>query len=240
MDSALENTIVDALEALDRGENVEQILDRFPQHAPALRPILETAAGLADLSPLPSTEARSLSRQQFLAEARRLREESFRETSHHDGSTSLLRRFYYSLASFAVLLVLLGVILVPPSAGAIPGDILYPVKRGVETLRLYLAPQEEKEALRGQYEEERNHEVYEMIEVGRDGSAGYVGMLKAIQPHQWEIGNITALINDSTVIRGEPEVGARVEAHCLVKDRQVIAESLTIIDPPMTLTPANP
>lgn len=235
MDGALENAIIVALDELEQGHSVEEIMERYPQERAELRPILETATGLATLESTPSHEARSASRREFLAEAARLR-----EASSPERPIPPWRRFFYSFASLALFLVLLGVIVIPPSADAIPGDLLYPVKRSAEAAQLILAPPSEEESLRAEFERERNHEVYEMLEIGREGRAGYVGIVKEMTPDHWKIGNITARITESTVIKGDPEVGARVEAHCLVKDREVIAETLDVLEPADRLVPADP
>lgn len=234
MDGALENVIVAALDELEQGHTVEEILERYPQKRVELRPILETASGLTALEATPSPDARNASRREFLTEAARLR-----EASGPKRSVPPWRRFFYSFASFALFLMLIGVIVIPPSSEAIPGDLLYPVKRGAEATQLLLAAPAEEEMLRAEFEEERNHEVYQMLEIGREGRAGYVGIVKEIAPDRWKIGNITAHINESTVIKGDPEVGARVEAHCLVKDRQVIAETLEVLEPADRLAPAD-
>ncbi len=163
-----------------------------------------------------------------------------RESKAVEASLPPWRRFFYSFASFALFMVLLGVIVIPPSADAIPGDLLYPVKRTSESVQLYLAPAGEKEALQAEFEDERNHEVYQMLEVGRDGRAGYIGVLKEMGPDCWEIGNITAIVNESTEISGDPEVGARVEAHCWVEDGEVIAETLDVIEPAPQIGPVEP
>lgn len=235
MDGALENIIIDALDELEQGNNVEEILERYPRQSADLRPILETATGLNLMEATPSPDARSASRREFLAEAARLRDDSRAERP-----LPRWRRFFYSFASFAIFLMLLGVIVLPPSAEAIPGDLLYPVKRSAESAQLFLATSAEEETLRAEFERERNREIYQMLEIGREGRAGYVGVVKEIAPDHWKIGNITAEINESTVIKGEPEVGARVEAHCLVKDREVIAESLNVLEPANRLMPADP
>lgn len=235
MQGVQDEIIIAALEEMDQGQSIEKILARYAQHADELRPILETATDLHEVTAAPSSSARQASRQRFLAEAQRLRESAAVERP-----TTPWRRFFYSFASFAIFLVLLGVIIIPPSADAIPGDILYPVKRSAESVQLFLAPENERQALEEAFEEERNHEIYEMLDVGRDGRAGYVGIIEEINEDAWEIGHITALITEDTVITGTPEVGARVQAHCLVKDGQVIAQSLVILKPPDTMAPATP
>lgn len=234
MEGPLEDIIIAALDDLDQGHGVDEILSRYPQMREELRPILETAARLSALTVRPSPEARNASRRRFLSQAERLR-----QNGPAGNAPPPWRRFVYAFASFAVFLALLGVILIPPSGDAIPGDILYPVKRSAESVQLYLAPDEEKASLLETYENERNREVYEMLEIGRDGRAGYVGIVKAIGPDRWEIGRITAHIDEFTEINGDPQVGARVEAHCLIKDGQVTAESLTVLEPPAEIGPAQ-
>lgn len=224
MDGALENSIIDALDELESGESVDHILLRRPAQAADLRPILETAAQLSDLPPAPSAEAQSASRRALLHRAQQLRDEA-----SPSRPWSSLPRFIFSFVSVLVVILIGGAALLPTSANAIPGDALYPLKRAGESMRLLLAPQSEKGQLRLQFEEERNSEVYKMLKTGRNGRAGYTGEIVALAPETWEIGHITVHLTEKTRIKGEPEVGARVEAHCLVQDGQVYAESLEIL-----------
>lgn len=232
MEGALENIITAALDDLEHGHDIAEILSRYPQAREELRPILETATGLSSLAAGPSPRAQQASRARFLAEAERLR-----QREHAQDDLPPWRRLFYSFGSVALFLALLAAIIIPPSGDAIPGDLLYPVKRSAESVQLFFAPQEEKEALIESYEEERNREVYEMLDIGRDGRAGYVGVVKTITPETWEIGHITATITDATEISGDPQVGALVEAHCLLEDGQVFAESLQVLEPPAEIGP---
>ena len=232
MEGQLEKLITAALDDLEQGHAPEDILARYSQARDELRPIIEVASGLAGLPARPSSNARQASRRRFLDEAERLR-----QGGRSTNGPQIWRRLTYAFGSVALLLALLGVILIPPADEAIPGDILYPVKRSAESLQLLLAPAAEKDDLRASYDQERNREVYQMLDIGRDGRAGYVGVIEEISPDSWEIGHITARITGATKIVGEPEVGARVEAHCLIKDGAVIAESLTILEPPSEIGP---
>lgn len=227
MDSAFEDKVIEALDAYEDGESVERILSRYPARTPALRPILEVAAGLGQAPPTPSPAAKSESRRRLLERAEDLRAAE----QHSPREIPLWRRFLVSLASAAATLILIGTLAVLLSPETIPGDALYPLKRTVEDARLYLAPAGEKNDLRQQFEKERNSEVYRMLQAGRDGRAGYAGELKAHHFHVWEIGNITVHIMDETVIEGRPVVGARVEAHCRIEDGRVFAESLRVLPP---------
>lgn len=235
MDEVREDLIIMALDELEQGHDIEAILDRHPREAGVLRPILETAAGLAADRPHPAREAREASRSRFLAEGQRMRSAAERRRQ-----LPRWRRMAYAVASFALFLFLMGIVVTPLATEAIPGDILYPVKRGMEQGQLWLAAPDERDALRSDFERERNREVYRMLEVGRDGQAGYVGVLSAMDDNVWEIGRITAQITADSEITGTPEVGARVEAHCLVQDGTVYVESLTVLEPAATIGPQSP
>lgn len=69
MDATFEATLIASLDALDRGEPVEDILRHYPAHAAELRPILFTAGGLSDLDLAPTRTAEAGSRERFLARA---------------------------------------------------------------------------------------------------------------------------------------------------------------------------
>ncbi len=224
MDEVREDLIIQALEKMEQGQPVAAILQRYPQSAEALYPILEAATLLDAQRPAPTEAARQASRRQMLAAAQQLRQPRSRPAPRR-------LRIVFAAVSLALLLFLVAVVAGPAAADAIPGDLLYPLKRGVERVELLLAPATQRDALLEQIEHERNREVYTMLEVGRDGRAGYVGTLTAMDGPVWEIGRITARITDDTVIHGVPELGARVEAHCLVRDRQVVVESLLVLAP---------
>lgn len=233
MDAALEKTLIEALDALERGDSIDLILSHYPDEATELRPILETAAQLPNLPPAPSASARAESHRTLLQRAQQLREEASRPKDSPAGP-----RFLFSFVSILVVLLIAGAALVPASAGAIPGDTLYPVKRGIESMRLILASESGESQLRRQFEKERNSEVYEMLKTGRDGQAGYTGEIVALSAETWEIGHITVQITDRTTIAGVPRVGERVEAHCRIEDGRVYAEHLEVLQPASETAPA--
>lgn len=217
---AFEETLVEALEALENGDRVEEVLGRYPEHAADLRHVLETTALLVQLPPSPSPQAREASRKAFLQHGQELRQQK------KQGNARPLRRFFLSFASLALVVILVGLF---AAQYAIPGDPLYGFKRSVENVRLSVASPAQQQQLRRAFEEERNHEVYRMIDRGRDGVAGYKGIVAEIGDEQWELGNITINITDETVIQGTPKEGDWVEAHCRIEDGQVYAESLVVV-----------
>jgi hypothetical protein len=219
--NAFEETLVEALEALENGDQVEDVLGRYPEHSADLRQVMETTAQLAQLPLTSSAEAQQASKQAFLARA-----EQMKQGNGKEGARPLLR-FILSFASLALALIIVALF---ASQQAIPGDPLYGFKRSVEDVRLSLASPAQEEQLRRAFEEERNREVYRMLDRGRDGVAGYTGIVEEIGEEQWELGNITIHITEDTVIQGTPEEGDRVEAHCRIEDGEVYAESLVVLD----------
>jgi hypothetical protein len=65
-----------------------------------------------------------------------------------------------------IVFFLSGTSLVQASAGSIPGDTLYPLKRAVETVRLGIASGDQEVALRENIVEERQHE--ELVKIERE------------------------------------------------------------------------
>ena len=67
MNESLEHVILAALDLLEGGAGVEEILARYPAEAAELRPYLLTAARLATLATQPSLTAERATRRGFLA-----------------------------------------------------------------------------------------------------------------------------------------------------------------------------
>lgn len=235
MSDPFEATLTAALDDLEHGDSVETILDRYPDHAAELRMALGAVRDLQAVSPAPTAAAERSSRRRFLAQGAMLKAEQGQRAS-----LPLWRRFFFSFASAAIAFALIVIFLVPASRGAIPGDLLYPVKRGYEGVQLFFASAAGEQELQEQFDNERNRELYEMIDTGRDGFAGYKGTITEMEPGMWTIEDIRAHINEETLIVGEPEVGALVAAHCRIEDGQIYAERIEVIAAPEANDGAGP
>jgi hypothetical protein len=235
MSDPFEATLTAALDDLEEGDSVEIILDRYPDHAAELRMALGAIRNLQTVSPAPTAAAERSSRRRFLEHGAMLKAEQGQQAS-----LPLWRRLFFSFGAAAIALALIAIIVVPASRGAIPGDLLYPVKRGYEGVQLFFASAAGKQELHEQLDNERNRELYEMIDTGRDGFAGYKGTITEMEPGMWTIGDIRAYINEETLLVGEPEVGALVAAHCRVEDGQVYAERIAVIAAPEANDGAGP
>jgi hypothetical protein len=150
------------LKALDRGIQPEVVLSRYPYYADRLRIWVYYVASLGsriDLKPAHQYQATPTMAAPQVA---------FTKINGYSRSFS---NFALSLV-FAIVFFLSCTGLVQASAGALPGDSLYFVKRGVEDLRFTLASPEAQDYLLVSYASERYNEILAAIE--KDGQVDVV------------------------------------------------------------------
>lgn len=201
MNSALEQKLIECLDALDSGRSVEQILARYPDDAAALRPMLETAMQLGQLRVAPSTAAQNKSKHAFLKQAAALQ------------SAPRPRYFWQRLWRGLVPVMgvaaalLIGVLLL--ANAAIPGEPLYGAKLQLEDWRLSLARDPETiRTLTAQWEARRLAEVQQLLAADLEADVVFGDDIATIASDHWMLKNgIRLNITDQTVIIGEPEVG---------------------------------
>ncbi|MBK6645253.1 MAG: hypothetical protein IPG44_05805 [Anaerolineales bacterium] len=170
--------IFDALEfclqEMERGADLDTVLARFPEHADELRPILKTAAKARSMvSAEPSPDVVRRSRAQVMQRAAQLRES---KAAPRQRVIPALSRLAISFALTALFLAS-GAGLVNASASALPGENLYPVKRGWESIRLFfIFDPQLRNMLEDEYENERLHEVNELLAEGRHEVIQFAGV----------------------------------------------------------------
>ncbi len=167
------------LQEVERGADIESVLARFPEHAAELRPILKTAAKARTMTPAePSPEIVRRSRARVLQHAAELRESQVAPKKRH--VIPMFQRLAISFALAAIFL-LSGNGLLSASASALPGERLYPVKRGWESIRLFfIFDQEARELLKNEFENERLHEVNELLTEGRHEVIEFAGVFMQV------------------------------------------------------------
>lgn len=227
MNSAFEANLVEALDALEAGAPVEEILSRYPEHAEDLRPILDTSRQLSRLPVAYSLSAEAASRDAFLTQAASLRAQERRRPA----VAGDWRRLAFSFASLAIFVVLLGGLLVGAAQEALPGQALYPVKRIAEDLRLSLASPVQQETLQEQFAAERREEIYALLASGQEGTVACAGTIEAFDDESWTLDGLVITVEASTVVTGEPALGATAEGVCNVTDGRVVAERLQVEEP---------
>jgi hypothetical protein len=235
MNPDFEARAIAALEALEQGESVDAILQRFPEDAPALRPLLEVARDLQALPAGYSVFAQATSRSRMLQEAQRLRQQRSSTTTF----LPALRRLSLAFAALALLVLVGAGLLAGPAASALPGDSLYPVKRAGEGLQLLLAP--DTTALQARLQQERRRELLVLLAEGREAEVDCAGTIAAITGDRWQLDDLTLWLVAESEIDGVPAIGAEVEGRCLARDGRLYAGSLRVTGgsaPPPTVTPS--
>ncbi len=213
-----------ALQLRASGLDLEACLARFPQHAQALRPLLETADlasnGLAAAMPLPTPDlARGRARLMAAAGGGR-----------RSAPTPAWR--WAAAAFVAISLVLASGAI---STRALPGDLLYPVKRALEDAQLTMAPDPDARAtLRAELNTRRQNEVETLGTLGREAVVAFEGRV--------EDSTRSGLVVDGIRIEGthSAEVGERVSVRVRVTATGVILEELIRIEPPRPTASPEP
>ena len=100
MSPEIEAILIEALDALEVGDSIADILARYPEAADELRPILETATSLSQLSHSPSPAVRRAGRLTFLEQANQLRGRPLWQMGHWWAQQSIV------LAPYVALLVI--------------------------------------------------------------------------------------------------------------------------------------
>lgn len=227
MESAFENILIEALDALEAGDTVDAILARYPEHGAELRPILLTASTLASVRVAHSLEAQAASRQRFLDYAAAAAAAPKRQWSLF----TFLRRLSLTAAALLLIFALLGSGMLFASSEAVPGDVLYEAKRFFEDTRFALTSDTAaREELQQSFEETRVREVKTLLRMNRSEEVAFTGVIEAIKGDVWQVAGIEVVILDSTSFTGAegPEVGDLVQIRGMTADGRVNAESIAI------------
>ncbi len=174
------NKTYDALEIclqeLENGADMKTVLARYPELANELRPMLEASIAARKLAAQrdPSPEVLRRGRAKLLQRASEMREAKLAPRKR---IIPLFQRLAISFTLTATFL-LSGTGLVGASSSALPGQKLYPVKRGWEDVRLFLAfNQETHSSLEQEFEQERLQEVDELLIEKEHLSVEFSGVL---------------------------------------------------------------
>ena len=196
------------LEAMENGDSLDTCLERYPDLAGELRPLLETAQAarsIADDSIPNSAFHRSRSR--ILGKASQLRAQR-KPKQFIFGRVPRM-----AMAALALALIFFmswrGVI---ETARALPGDPFYSVKRSAQNIRIQIAPNPDtKRAIEVKYERQRVDEVMRLLRMGRITQVTFEGLLNERTSDRWIIEGIPVIVTPDTQIAGEIEEARVVE-----------------------------
>ncbi len=160
-----------ALNQLNAGQDLEQILAAHPAQAAELRPLLQAArSARLPAAAQPDRLAQNRSRARFLAAAQ--------SQTHRRASFSLGRLALNALAALLLVIVTLGLGGLA-SVQALPGDSLYPVKQALERAQLALSSgAQNRLTLEEQFDSRHAAEVEQLIVRGSSGQmVSFAGVL---------------------------------------------------------------
>lgn len=127
--------------------------------------------------------------------------------------SSRLPAWRWASVSLAILVALLAIMgtAIGAAAEALPGDLLYPVKRVVEEVRLSLTFDP---AARENYEQllamTRLEEAQKVLEQGREADIEFQGTLEAVEEGEWSVSGIKVQIAPDAWEAAPPEPGTVV------------------------------
>ena len=227
MNETTERILIEALDMLEQGVGVDEIVGRYPAQAAELRPFLLTAAALSNVPHQPTLTAASQSKRAFLDAA----DAAATQPANAGRATGgWLRRLMAPTLAVLLIVFLGGAGLVSASGAAVPGDALYDTKRFVEEVRLNLTTNPETAAeLREQFRLERVSEVDQLLAEGRAAAVSFSGEIEAMDGERWSVAGVPVLVASATAIDGLPVVGALAQVDGLTSDGAVIANRVTVL-----------
>jgi len=236
------NNIYDVLELclqeLENGADLEAVLEHYPDLAAELRPILKASIMAQSMAvPGPSPEVVRRGRAKLLQHAAQMREV---KAAPRKRIIPFFQRLAISFAMTALLLSS-GTGLVSASSSALPGENLYPVKLTWENVRLFFSfSHEAHEALEHAFENERLHEVNELLVEGRHETIRFAGVYMEVSGVAY-VSGIHIVILDTSIVPAEPllnGVAVEVTGHTNAEGF-VDIESIALL-PAGSVVPAGP
>lgn len=238
MNHTTEQQLLEALEALEAGTPLPEILSHYPAEvAQELRPVLELTLQLEQRKLQPTNWSRMQSKQKFLAQA-----QAIKNRPVTNGLTFLWQRLLALTPAFV-----LGTVLVIFGTGwfaqyALPGDTLYSTKRLLEYGQAWrLTDPAELYALEAEHNQERIREVYLLLAEQRTEGVIFEGLVESINGEVWTVEGLTVVVNEQTRLNNPPigvQQMVRVEGQTAVG--RVQALTITPLTAPVVVPPVLP
>ena len=166
MAEKIENIFNECVEAMLHGESLEQCLQRYPQHAAELEPLLRTAMAAhhasAAVEPRPEFKAQMMYRiQSELSATKEKRRAKWLPSFKH------MPRWAVAALLIVLVLLMAGGGTVAAASNSAPGDTLYPVKLATENVQLALTFSDTGKAnLEAKFASRRIDEMERIIDKG--------------------------------------------------------------------------
>lgn len=268
MSDSQETILIELMaECADRvlaGGSTVACLERYPEHASALEPLLSAVLDVHRLRQVPARSAavKAASRAKFLAGAQTLLEPAESTggpvaqrgkwwrglpawLGGTPGARGLPQMMPSGLAAALVIIVLAGLLLtgmVSASASALPGNLLYPVKTATERVQVLLTfDLEDRERLLDELAQRRIDEAKAVVDQERRvASMALQGTIEAIAGNTWLVSGLTVTITPDSVIVGTPVLGGRVQGSVRAPGTGALIVRYAEVEPPEQIQPAAP
>jgi hypothetical protein len=207
MKTQLIDTLEICLQVLKQGGTVEECLNRFPALADELRPLLEqsVAARSWNLSPVPGNAVTG-GRVRILNRAAQLR-----QSDQSIGHSLQAWRLVLIPVLVLAFMIITGNGLMRASANSLPGDSLYPLKRSVEVVSLFLAPNPRvKAGIQKEISTRRINETEILLSEKRLEAVDFGGQVSKQLADGWTISGIHVQVTGETEMVGALALGAQV------------------------------
>lgn len=235
MNDINEKTLIEALDLLEQGQTVDEIVARYPGEGADLRPFLQTAAALATLAAQPRVAAQSRSRVDFMAAADEMASAPARRAPSFG---RWARRLVMPLLAVVVAVFMGGTLLAGATGAAVPGSALYSTKRRIEEVRLNLAADPERAAaLREAFRQERIREIEDLFAAGSAAQVELTGAIETMAGDRWQVAGLPVALTGGTILDGTPAIGAVVRVDGQTTAGVVIADRIVVISAAPTPTP---
>lgn len=216
---AFELVLDEALQMMAAGASRDECLARFPERAEALTPLLAAAevarAGLHADDPIPAPDL-ARGRRRFLLAARPPRRSPY--------------EFLRLATALALTLVLVFVGVAVASANALPGDALYPVKRGLESAQLALTLNPAARAtLQAELSARRRAETQAVINLRRETQVEFEGVVERVGEDEVVVSGLVVRVEGTLGFQPGDQVSVKAS---ITADGTIVAEAIMPLAPP--------
>lgn len=203
MTRRFDDILNECIEQVLQGENVEHCLQRYPEQAAELEPLLRVAATARETSSAvePRPEFKARTRYEIQS---RLHSKDRKAEVKRTSMVGWMPRWVVVTACLALVLVFAGTGTVAASSDSVPGERLYAVKTAAEQIQWKLTfSQKAKARLQARFAERR---AWEMAQLARKGRTGQLESLASrFAAHLAKMEQLAEQIRAS-----DPEDGERI------------------------------
>jgi uncharacterized membrane protein YgcG len=216
----IRDALNDSIDRIGRGESIEDCLRAHPQHAAALRWMLEAGRVVqrAQVAKFEAQEAMERGRAR-IRDAQRL---------PPPRRNLLLRPL--SLAASLLLVAALALLVAGMNAqGSLPGDALYSLKRLTESIQLSASG--DSLDLRQMFAARRRDEIRQLLLAGREETVTFEGSISAKSGDTWLIAELTVRVIPTIPGASAAELGDEVLVEAITtRESELIATALTLLN----------